>query len=179
MQHDYKRRYDTVAKLVHWKLCEKHKLERKEKWYENYPERVVEDDDVKLIWDINIQCDNVNDVRRHDLILVDKKAKTYVIIDVAIPGDCRIREKEIEKIEKYQNLKRQLKRFWSLKKVEVVPVIVGALGCISKSFSGWMDKLGIKLNVRIVQKSVLLGTARILRKVLDMLDESILLALGC
>ena len=179
MQHDYKRRYDTVAKLVHWKLCEKHNLERKEKWYENYPERVVEDDDVKLIWDINIQCDNVNEVRRHDLILVDKKAKTYVIIDVAIPGDCRIREKEIEKIEKYQNLKRQLKRFWSLKKVEVVPVIVGALGCISKSFSGWMDKLGIKLNVRIVQKSVLLGTARILRKVLDMLDESILLALGC
>ena len=52
-----------------------------------------------------------------------------------------------------------------MKKVEVVPVIVGALGCISK---GWMDALGIKSNVGIVQKPVLLGTARILRKVLDM-----------
>ena len=81
---------------------------------------------------------------------------------------CRIREKEIEKIEKYQNLKRELKRLWSLKKVEVVPVVVGALGCISKSFSGWMDTLGIKLNVGMVQKSVLLGTATILRKALDM-----------
>ena len=30
---------------------------------------------------------------------------------------------------------------WSLKKVEVVPVVVGALGCISKGFSGWMDTL--------------------------------------
>ena len=128
----------------------------------------MEDDDVKLIWDINIQCDNVIEARRLDLILVDKKAKSCVIIDVAIPGDCRIREKEIEKIEKYQNLKRELKRLWSLKKVEVVPVIVGALGGISKGFTGRMDTLCIKLNVGMVQKSVLLGTAKILRKVLDM-----------
>ena len=122
----------TYTKLVHWKLCEKHNLERKEKWYEHCPEGVVEDDDVKLIWDINIQCDNVMEARRSDLILVDKKAKSCVIIDVAIPGDCRIRKKEIEKIEKYQNLKRELK------KVEFVPVVVGALGCISKSsVDGW------------------------------------------
>ena len=140
-------------------MCEKHNLERKEKWYEHCPEGAVKDDNVKLIWDINIQCDNVIEARRPDLILVDKKAKSYVIIGVAIPGDCRIHEKEIEKIAKYQKLKRELKRLWSLKKVEVVPVVVGALGCISKGFSGWMDTLDIKLNVRMVQKSVLLGTA--------------------
>ena len=121
----------------------------------------MEDDDVKLIWDINIQCDNVIEARRLDLILVDKKAKSCVIIDVAIPGDCRIREKEIKKIGKYP-------RFWSVKKVKVVPVVVGALGCISKGFSGWMDTVDTKLNVGMVQKSVLLGTARILRKFLDM-----------
>ena len=106
----------------------------------------MEDDNVKLIW---------IEARRHALILVDKKAKSCVIINVAIPGDCRIREKEIEKIEKYQNLKRKLKRLWLLK-VEVVPVVVGALGCISKGFSGQMDSLGIKLNVGVVKKSVML-----------------------
>ena len=140
-QREYRRRDDTVAKLVHWKLCEKHNLERKEKWYEHCPEGAVKDDNVKLIWDINIQCDNVIEARRPDLILVDKKAKSYVIIGVAIPGDCRIHEKDIEKIGKYQKLKRELERLWSLKKVEVVPVVVEALGCIS--------------NVQIVQKSVL------------------------
>ena len=165
-QCEYKRTHETVAKLVHWKLCKKHNRERKEKWYEHCPEGVVEDDDVKLIWDINIQCDNVMEARRPDLILVDKKAKSCVIIDVAIPGDCRIREKEIAKIEKFQNLKRELKRFRLLRKVEVVPVVVEALGCISKDFTGWVDTLGIKLNFGMVQKSVLLGTARILRKVL-------------
>ena len=113
--------------------------------------------------------DTVMEARRPDLILVDKKANLCVIIDVAIPIDCRVREKEIEKIEKYQNIKTEKAEKALLdEKVEVVPVVVAALGCISKGFSGWMDTLGIKLNVGMVQKSVLLGTARIVRKVLDM-----------
>ena len=91
-----------------------------------------------------------------------------MIVIMVVPDDCRIREKEIEKIEKYQNLKRELKRLCSLKKIEVVPVVVGALECISKGFSGWMDTLGIRLTVGMVQKSVLLGATGILRKVLDM-----------
>ena len=128
----------------------------------------MEDDDVKLLWDMNTQCDNVIEARRPDLVLVDKKKKACVIIDIAVPGDCRIREKEMEQIEKYQNLKIELKRLWLLKKVAVLLVVVGALGCISKGFSGLLDTLGIKLNVGMVQKSVLLGTARILRKILDM-----------
>ena len=55
---------------------------------------------------------------------------------------------------------------WSVKKIEALLVVPRALGRISKGFSGWIDTLGIKLNVGMVQKSVLLGTARILRKVL-------------
>ena len=100
-QREYKKRHNTVAKLVHWKLCEKHNLDRKEKWHEHCPEGVVEDDDVKLIWDINIQCDNVMEARRLDLILVDKKMKSCIIINVAIPGDCRMCDQEIKKAEKY------------------------------------------------------------------------------
>ena len=110
-QREYKRRHDTVAKLVHAQMCKKHNLERKKKWYEHCTEGAVEDDDVELIWDINIQCDNDIEARRPDLILVDKKVKSCVIINVATPGDCRIREKEIKKIENYQNLKGELKRF--------------------------------------------------------------------
>ena len=52
-----------------------HNLERTEKWYKHCPKGVVENDDVKLIWDINIQCDNIIEARRPDLILVDKKGE--------------------------------------------------------------------------------------------------------
>ena len=66
----------------------------------------MEEDNVKLILDINIQWDNVLEARIPGLILVDRKRKSCVIVDIAVPGDCRIREKELKKIEKYQNLKR-------------------------------------------------------------------------
>ena len=79
-QREYKRRQDTVANLVHWKLCEMYNLERTEKWYEQGPKGVVENDVVKLIWDINIQCDNIIEARRPDLILVGKKRKSCVIV---------------------------------------------------------------------------------------------------
>ena len=104
----------------------------------------MENDDVKLLWDINIQCDNIIEARRPNVILVDKKGKSCIIVDIAVPGDCIVREKELEKIEKYQNLKIELKGLWSLKKLEIVPVAVRALGCISKGFSRWMDILSIK-----------------------------------
>ena len=48
---------------------------KKKKRYEHCPEGVVKGDDVRLTWDINIQCDNVMEARRPDLILVDKKVK--------------------------------------------------------------------------------------------------------
>ena len=51
---EYKRVHGTVAKLIYWKLCEKHNLERKKKGYKHCTEGIVEDDDVELILDINI-----------------------------------------------------------------------------------------------------------------------------
>jgi len=47
----------------------------------------VENVDVKVIWDINIQCDNITEARRPDLILMDKKGKSCIIIDIAVPED--------------------------------------------------------------------------------------------
>ena len=93
--------------------------------------------------------------------------KTAIIIDVAIPGDKRIINKEKEKIEKYQNLKREIQWLWNLKKIDVIPVFLGALGSVTKNFEKYLDKIGIKIDLHTVQKTTLLGTARILRKVLE------------
>ena len=52
--------------------------------------------------------------------------------------------------------------------VEVVPEVIAALGSVAKGFDRWIEKLGIPLNVGVMQKTALLGTARILKKVLEM-----------
>ena len=71
-------------------------------------------------------------------------------------------------MEKYQDLKNEIRRLWKLINVEIVSVVKGAFGSISAEFDRWMGKLGITCNVGVMQKSALLGTARILRKVLKM-----------
>ena len=52
--------------------------------------------------------------------------------------------------------------------MEIIPVLIGALGSVSAEFDKWIGKLGITCNVGVMQKSALLETVRILRKVLGM-----------
>ena len=64
---EHKRRHYNVARKVHWNLCKKNVLEHTKKLYEHIPEEVVENEEVKVLWDINIQCDNVIETRRPDM----------------------------------------------------------------------------------------------------------------
>ena len=51
------KKYSNVARIVHWKLCWKYNLKRNEKWYEHAPEGIVENKEVKILWDVMIQWD--------------------------------------------------------------------------------------------------------------------------
>ena len=167
-QKEYKRQHNNVTKKVHWDICKKNGLEHSEKWYEHAPEGPVENEEIKVLWDINIQCGNLIETRRPDLRVIAKKEQKQITIDIAVPSDVRVEEKEKEKVEKYQDLKKEIRRLWKLRNVEIVPVVIGALGSVSAEFDRWMGKLGITCNVGVMQKTALLGTARILRKVLEM-----------
>ena len=99
-------------------------------------------------------------------MVVDKKRRTCKIIDFAAPGDSRIEEKDKEKIEKCQDLRRELQKIWNMK-MKIIPLVVGSLGAIPKQFGNTLKKIGVTAEIGQVTKTVLLETARILRKVLD------------
>ena len=50
---------------------------------------------------------------------------------VAIPSDYNIQKKATEKMSKYVDLQIECQRLWN-KKVEVIPVIIGATGILDK-----------------------------------------------
>ena len=52
-------------------------------------DKVMENEDLKVLWDFNFQVDRFIEARRPDIILVRKKKKACVIIDIAVPGDIR------------------------------------------------------------------------------------------
>ena len=64
------------------------------------PEEANENEEIKVLWDINVQCDNLIAARQPDLIVIDKKEQKEMIIDIAVPADVRVEKKEKEKVEK-------------------------------------------------------------------------------
>jgi len=88
-----------------------------------------------------------------------------MLIYVAISGDRNTIKKEAEKILKYKDLTIEIHRKWNVK-TKAIPVIIGATGTISKSFRKYVSNIPGKREVKELQKTAILGTAHILRKVL-------------
>ena len=63
-----------------------------------------------------------------------KQEDLSLYIDIAVPADVTRSGKEIEKVEKYQDLKREIGRIWQMRSVNVVSLVIGALGSVTKKF---------------------------------------------
>ena len=68
-QKEHKARHDWVGKVIHWEMCKKFQFDHTNKWYMHNPAPVLENDTHKLLWDFNIQTDQLIQVRRPDLII--------------------------------------------------------------------------------------------------------------
>ena len=161
---DYKERHNKVASMLHWNLCQKYHLPASEKWWEHNVEKMLQNEEVKILWDFKIQTDKHLAHKISDLTVVKKKQAW--LIDVAIPGDSRINQKEVGKITKYQDLKIEVERLWE-KTAIVVQVVIGALEAIPRDLVKDLKTLGLdKMSTSQLQKAVLLGTVHFLRKYL-------------
>ena len=101
------------------------------------------------------------------MVVVEKENNKAIIVDIASPWDHRAYEKESEKIEKYQELKREVGKLCGIRHLEVVPVVAGTLGVVRKRLDAWLEKLEITIRMELLHKMALLGTVRILRKLLE------------
>ena len=131
--------------------------------------KVLENDEVKLLWDFSIQTDRRIEHNKPDIVVLDKRKKMCLVIDVACPFDTRIKKKEQEKMEYYNDLKYEILKCWNkeVDKVMILPIVIGALGTVTSNLRKNLDKVDLHLGVDALQKTCLLGTARIIRKVLD------------
>ena len=156
-------RHDKVAQVIHWRLCHRFKINTEDKWYNHIPEPVLESRKHKILWDFKTQTDNPIEANKPDIVVFNKESKDCHIIDIACPFDTRIDQK----LEKYQDLRRELKRLWKCKTVKIVPIINGALGTVQESFKEWLVILDMTGDIELLQRVCLLGTARIVRRVLE------------
>ena len=163
-QTAYLNRHNQVASFLHWSICQRENLPCCTTWYEHLPEKITENEKIKILYDFTIYTDKKIPHNRPDIVIVNKAENSTLFIDVACPMDQNIQKKEKEKIEKYQDLKFEIERIWKTK-VNVVPIVVGALGAISDNFKAHLQDIGLD-SVRTcqLQKPVLLKTGYILRR---------------
>ena len=105
-----------------------------------------------------------------DIVIQEKKSDRCQIIDVAIPSDYTIQKKATEKMSKYVDLQIECQRLWN-KKVEVIPVNIGATGIVDKNIKKYVGIIPGHHNIHSPQRSAILGTAYIYRKVLSIKSD--------
>jgi hypothetical protein len=74
-------------------------------------------------------------------------------------------QREAEKKLKYKNLSIEIQRMWDMKYF-VIPVIIGATGIVTKGPAKYLETIPGKHSLDSVQKTAVLGTSHIVRKVL-------------
>jgi len=67
---------------------------------------------------------------------------------------------------KYKSLGIEIQRMWNLK-YTIIPVIIGATGTIKRSLRKNLEAIPEKHSIDSLQKTAILGTSHIIRKVLQ------------
>jgi hypothetical protein len=139
----------------------------KKHWYEHVPKSVEtgQGGNVIILWNQQVQTDKTIPNNKPDIKIGDNEKRTCMLIDVAISVDRNVIKKEAEKILKYKDLTIEIQRVWNVK-TKVIPVIIGATGTISKSFRKYVSNIAGNHEVKELQKTAILGTAHVIRKVL-------------
>jgi hypothetical protein len=85
-----------------------------------------------------------------------------MLLDAAIPGDRNVTKKEAQKILKYKDLIIEIPCICNVE-AEVIPVITGATGTISKSLRHYLSNIPGKHEIKELQKAAILGSAHLLQ----------------
>jgi folate-dependent phosphoribosylglycinamide formyltransferase PurN len=99
---------------------------------------------------------------------MNKKTKSTFLIAIAIPNTHNLAKTITEKQKKYQELANETHVMWKLDAVQVVLIVISAMGIIPKSLSQSLKRLNLHPNTYIrMQKVVILGTCSIVRNFLN------------
>ena len=90
------------------------------------------------------------EAKKLDIAIVNENEISCAIIDMAIPGDIRVSKKEKKKIERYQELKKEIKRMWNIRSINIIPVVVGTLGSTSKKLKNCIEELGVAISTALM-----------------------------
>jgi hypothetical protein len=107
-KNEYVIRHDKVCTHLQYSICKTLGIETTENWYSHIPKPVCQHEDITVLRNQGIQTDSEVLENRPNIIIKNMTDKICLLIDVAIPSDRNVIQKESEKKLKYKNLSTEI-----------------------------------------------------------------------
>jgi acyl transferase domain-containing protein len=88
---------------VYYSICKTLDIETTENWYAHISKPVCQHEDITVLWNQGVQTDREVLAKRLDIIIKNKKDKICLLIDVVIPSDRNVIQKESKEKLKYKH----------------------------------------------------------------------------
>ena len=155
-----------VARIVYQEITKAENLE-----YD--PPPVKRQDSQEIWWDKYVKTANKVKKNRPDITIWDTQKKICQIVEVSVPLDMNLSQVREDKESKYLPLISQMQQMYNNYKIEVIPVLVGALASIPHGLKQNLQRIGIdKARIETVtqriQKAALIGSIKVCKTALKM-----------
>eukprot|EP00957_Ditylum_brightwellii_P062569 4748084-Ditylum_brightwellii.AAC.2 len=160
-------RHNNMVQYVHWCLLKDRKHPMLARWEDHKPPKtMVLSDNTMITWGKPTLMDKHVEANRPDIVLIEEGQSHTRLIDISIPLDANIVSMNADKHTKYRNLEIAFKKNHKLRRVHMIPVMVGAFGTVYRNLDTYVTKISLSIRVGTIQKIALLGSAHIIWQVL-------------
>ena len=120
---------------------------------------VYTNNQLEIWWDSKIKTTPKVAHDRPDIILWNRTHKQCFIIDICVGLDINIPKNIKQKEDNYLPLAASLKELYPLYTFEVIPLVLGATGLVTKEFRVNLNKLGLCESIisNVIEKCQLLS----------------------
>ena len=143
--------------------------------FSSEPEYIYEKDHREYWWNVSVKKATTVAHNKPYLIIWDRETKICSVIEFSCLLDINIDKKVKEKLENYGQLVENLQIMYPDYKFQVEPIVVSAMGSVSKFLTSYLPMIGFSekeskvLIPKLVIKSII-GTVKICKTFLNFSD---------
>ena len=163
----YLYRHEKIGAYLHWLILRDNRFKVCVSWLHHAPLSTTAKGKVTIYWDTPLLTDKIMKSNKPDIMIWNTMEQTAQLIDVTAQHYYNAVSATANKITKYKDMQIEIKKFWNLKIVAIVPFVIGALGSACNSITTHLVAISDDALERIVQKTALLGISHILRNFLS------------
>ncbi|EQB60535.1 hypothetical protein NAPIS_ORF01909 [Vairimorpha apis BRL 01] len=152
---DYMRRHNEVVRCIHLLLCKKYGFKKTNKIRSHSVQEVMSNDNAEIRVDTRVSTDIKVCHNKPDILVIDKKNKEILIVEIGITNQDRLTIVENEKLRKYDLLANELGQIYK-SQTKIVPYVITWDGVVTKYHRKYIKELEIQPNLEAYMQSIVL-----------------------